>query len=315
MIHLTETFAVALRQHPINPNRTYLNTGLSEYLESRGGWEKLFEEFAGDSENEEKLTLVLPLPDLIEAVSVFSRSVFPKSDRAHLLRFVVSLLDQHLALSLFNRHEIVTERLDVSAIQFRDPIQYPSLMRLNLSFEFLLAHYLTTGELTVGLKARVKDLAFENFLVLVTSPFFSVVESHLEPVLTEISDINDPILEIFRDTDIPLLYGNGVDPVEIGEKVIRKYPKEYLQELARKTLSGRASRCFLDRAREFIPTVMGQRYDQISNSDWVDFIESDLGLRYTVFEASTRIGGERFAQKLSKLTVFALMTRTLPLCF
>ena len=81
LIHLTETLAVTLADQPIQPDRTYIRKSLEEYLSSTSGWVGLFRLLSGDSENSEKFSLELVMPDLIRLLCVFVRSIYPSASK------------------------------------------------------------------------------------------------------------------------------------------------------------------------------------------------------------------------------------------
>lgn len=287
MIRITDFFQVSLSSFPKDPSAIGVGEreSLDDYLETVGGWQVFFDEI---SSNRTKVVMYLNLKDLIRFLSVFVRSLYPESTSLDRYGMVLRFLDQHLVASLYYRNHILKEDLDLNEVKVAcetcSAYSIKSEMLSCLSLEFLLADHISTGQTRPEFLDRVKDLAYENFMLHITIIFDSIFEGNFETVFIDIPEYDHPAMKMMKDSKIPLFPSQETDLGGCVNYILENYSKEHIQDVAVRVLARRAPKQVGSVSNfEFVRSLYGERYDQIKNGDWSGFIQSELGLNYTVF--------------------------------
>jgi len=174
----------------------------------------------------------------------------------------------------------------------------------NPPFEYLYGDYLT-GRINPDFIREVEKICCSHFIymncgalsALVTSSFGTgnCISDSAEKVFSDvikkpqsvISVLNSSFLDILRDEFVPILSHKVDDPKKIATYLLEKYGENYLKNLWSRLIKKRLPAFIYQKDPDFLNKIFDLRFDSIRREKYENFIEDDLGLRFSLYYSNT----------------------------
>jgi hypothetical protein len=187
----------------------------------------------------------------------------------------------------------------------------------NPPFEYLYGDYLAGGS-HPNFLLEVENICCNHFIymncgalsALLTSSFAlgdcisDSAENILKDVIQKpksiISILNDSHLKILHDEKVPIVNHKVDDPLETSNYLLGTYGSDYLKDLWSRFIGKRLPAFIYRKNKGFLDEIFDQRVIAIKNRDYSEFLESELGLRFSIYYSNTKEFRDRYNRSLIK---------------